>query len=234
MTIVKLLNSPQGQAAPGADADRPGRLLPEWAKVLVVVAHPDDESFGLGAIISQMTASGAAVHILTGQTACSSSTTPASPVTQTTRRPLALPCWPPETPGCRPLPGPCPPLSPSGCAPRPASRSPGSRPTSSTCASGWTGPGNAEPPSPTPARSLRQRLSGGGGSYKATASTCAGCCHHRVRCRRRLRAQRPRPVSGACMAAPSIAAAHIPHGWTWSRSHTGGGICCPALFSAIV
>ncbi len=64
MTIVKLLNSPQGQAAPGADADRPGRLLPEWAKVLVVVAHPDDESFGLGAIISQMTASGAAVHIL--------------------------------------------------------------------------------------------------------------------------------------------------------------------------
>jgi LmbE family N-acetylglucosaminyl deacetylase len=32
--------------------------------VLVVVAHPDDESCGLGAIISQMTAAGAAVHIL--------------------------------------------------------------------------------------------------------------------------------------------------------------------------
>jgi N-acetylglucosamine malate deacetylase 2 len=32
--------------------------------MLVVVAHPDDESFGLGAIISQMTAAGAAVHIL--------------------------------------------------------------------------------------------------------------------------------------------------------------------------
>jgi LmbE family N-acetylglucosaminyl deacetylase len=30
----------------------------------VVVAHPDDESFGLGAIISRMTATGAAVHIL--------------------------------------------------------------------------------------------------------------------------------------------------------------------------
>jgi len=63
MTIAKLLDSPQGRAAPGADADRPG-LLPEWARVLVVVAHPDDESFGLGAIISQMTATGAAVHIL--------------------------------------------------------------------------------------------------------------------------------------------------------------------------
>ena len=51
------------QPAPGAGAARLGRL-PEWATVLVVVAHPDDESFGLGAIISQMTAAGAAVHIL--------------------------------------------------------------------------------------------------------------------------------------------------------------------------
>lgn len=39
-------------------------VLPAWATVLVVVAHPDDESFGLGAIISQMAAAGAAVHIL--------------------------------------------------------------------------------------------------------------------------------------------------------------------------
>src|SRR6516225_7739814 len=52
------------QQAPGDGTDRPGRLLPGWAKVLVVVAHPDDESFGLGAIISQMTATGAAAHIL--------------------------------------------------------------------------------------------------------------------------------------------------------------------------
>ena len=32
--------------------------------MLVVVAHPDDESFGLGAIISHMAAAGAAAHIL--------------------------------------------------------------------------------------------------------------------------------------------------------------------------
>jgi N-acetylglucosamine malate deacetylase 2 len=60
MTIASLTNPPQSRAG----AARPGRLLPEWAKALVVVAHPDDESFGLGAIISQMTATGAAVHIL--------------------------------------------------------------------------------------------------------------------------------------------------------------------------
>jgi len=60
MTIAGRMNSPQGRAGAG----RPGRRLPGWANVLVVVAHPDDESFGLGAIISQMTAAGAAAHIL--------------------------------------------------------------------------------------------------------------------------------------------------------------------------
>ncbi len=35
-----------------------------WPKVLAVVAHPDDETFGLGAVIAQMTASGTAVHLL--------------------------------------------------------------------------------------------------------------------------------------------------------------------------
>ena len=43
---------------------RPGRQLPAWASVLAVVAHPDDESFGLGAVIDTLAAGGAAVHIL--------------------------------------------------------------------------------------------------------------------------------------------------------------------------
>jgi mycothiol S-conjugate amidase len=32
--------------------------------MLVVIAHPDDESFGLGAVIGQFTAHGTAVHVL--------------------------------------------------------------------------------------------------------------------------------------------------------------------------
>jgi len=43
---------------------RAGRLLPAWPSVLAVIAHPDDESFGLGAVIDQFTAAGTAVHIL--------------------------------------------------------------------------------------------------------------------------------------------------------------------------
>jgi LmbE family N-acetylglucosaminyl deacetylase len=39
-------------------------MLPAWPSTLVVIAHPDDESFGLGAVIDQLTAAGAAVHIL--------------------------------------------------------------------------------------------------------------------------------------------------------------------------
>jgi LmbE family N-acetylglucosaminyl deacetylase len=46
------------------DVSRPGRLLPAWPSVLVVVAHPDDETFGLGAVLDRMAASGTAVHIL--------------------------------------------------------------------------------------------------------------------------------------------------------------------------
>jgi N-acetylglucosamine malate deacetylase 2 len=60
MTVAGRMNSPQRPAGAG----RPGRRLPGWANVLAVVAHPDDESFGLGAIIAQMTGTGAAVHIL--------------------------------------------------------------------------------------------------------------------------------------------------------------------------
>jgi LmbE family N-acetylglucosaminyl deacetylase len=49
-----------------ASPDRrlPGQSLPAWQRPLAVVAHPDDETFGLGAIISQMAAAGARVYIL--------------------------------------------------------------------------------------------------------------------------------------------------------------------------
>ena len=43
---------------------RPGRRLPGWRQALVVVAHPDDETFGLGAIADSLAAGGAAVHVL--------------------------------------------------------------------------------------------------------------------------------------------------------------------------
>ena len=39
-------------------------MLPAWPSALVVIAHPDDESFGLGAVIDKITSAGAAVHIL--------------------------------------------------------------------------------------------------------------------------------------------------------------------------
>ena len=48
----------------GSPAREPHGLLPAWPAVLAVVAHPDDESFGLGAIIDKMTSGGAAVHVL--------------------------------------------------------------------------------------------------------------------------------------------------------------------------
>ncbi|AZQ78028.1 PIG-L family deacetylase [Flaviflexus ciconiae] len=38
--------------------------LPDWKSVLVVVAHPDDESFGLGAIIDAFAQNGAEVDVL--------------------------------------------------------------------------------------------------------------------------------------------------------------------------
>src|SRR5512142_932035 len=47
-----------------ATAGRPGRVLPAWRSALAVVAHPDDESFGLGAVIGELAAAGAAVHVL--------------------------------------------------------------------------------------------------------------------------------------------------------------------------
>jgi N-acetylglucosamine malate deacetylase 2 len=40
------------------------QTLPRWRSVLAVVAHPDDESFGLGAVISTFVEAGARVDVL--------------------------------------------------------------------------------------------------------------------------------------------------------------------------
>lgn len=45
-------------------ADGPAASLPPWQRLLVVVAHPDDESFGLGALIDAFVAQGAVVDVL--------------------------------------------------------------------------------------------------------------------------------------------------------------------------
>jgi LmbE family N-acetylglucosaminyl deacetylase/uncharacterized OsmC-like protein len=41
-----------------------GRVLPAWSSVLAVVAHPDDESFGLGAVLDAFVRAGATVSVL--------------------------------------------------------------------------------------------------------------------------------------------------------------------------
>lgn len=43
---------------------RSAGVLPAWTSVLAVVAHPDDESFGLGAILDAFTCAGARVEVL--------------------------------------------------------------------------------------------------------------------------------------------------------------------------
>lgn len=50
-------------AASSEHGTTPGDL-PKWSSVLAVVAHPDDESFGLGAVLSGFVDQGAAVSVL--------------------------------------------------------------------------------------------------------------------------------------------------------------------------
>lgn len=47
-----------------AHASAPEKTLPRWTRVLAVVAHPDDESFGLGAVVDAFVAAGAEVRVL--------------------------------------------------------------------------------------------------------------------------------------------------------------------------
>lgn len=47
-----------------AQESDPHRTLPRWESVLAVVAHPDDESFGLGAVIDAFVAHGSRVRVL--------------------------------------------------------------------------------------------------------------------------------------------------------------------------
>ncbi len=42
----------------------PSGSLPAWSRVLAVVAHPDDESFGLGAVVDAFSAAGSQVTVL--------------------------------------------------------------------------------------------------------------------------------------------------------------------------
>jgi LmbE family N-acetylglucosaminyl deacetylase len=58
-SVPSVLHGDHGQCAV-----RQGRELPAWRTVLAVVAHPDDETFGLGAVIDAMTSAGSAVHVL--------------------------------------------------------------------------------------------------------------------------------------------------------------------------
>lgn len=54
----------RGLAGAGRQVTRPGHGLPRWRRVLVVVAHPDDETFGLGAVAGRFADAGALVHVL--------------------------------------------------------------------------------------------------------------------------------------------------------------------------
>ena len=55
---------PDQPAHKPADEPAPRTALPMWRSVLAVVAHPDDESFGLGAVLSRFADAGASVTVL--------------------------------------------------------------------------------------------------------------------------------------------------------------------------
>ena len=50
--------------APVAMHSRAGAHLPRWSSVLAVVAHPDDESFGLGAVLAAFLHAGTRLAVL--------------------------------------------------------------------------------------------------------------------------------------------------------------------------
>jgi LmbE family N-acetylglucosaminyl deacetylase len=58
------MKSDQSPGSPASPSRVLSPLLPSWQRPLAVIAHPDDETFGLGAIVSQLAAVGARVHIL--------------------------------------------------------------------------------------------------------------------------------------------------------------------------
>jgi N-acetylglucosamine malate deacetylase 2 len=61
---MRAAQRPRALARTGGAIFRPERSLPGWPAVLAVVAHPDDETFGLGAVVDRLATSGAAVHLL--------------------------------------------------------------------------------------------------------------------------------------------------------------------------
>ncbi len=62
--MTPTLKPERPSGSPGATRREPLAGLPDWHTVLVVVAHPDDESFGLGAIIDAFVRRGSQVDVL--------------------------------------------------------------------------------------------------------------------------------------------------------------------------
>ena len=55
---------PSAHVAAHPTEHRQGATLPAWSSVLAVVAHPDDESFGLGAVLDAFGSAGARISVL--------------------------------------------------------------------------------------------------------------------------------------------------------------------------